>query len=615
MPSEIELKEKYERNGWPAQKRPDSKPPDGWSLPLVTSIDRPRNHTLAPDGEAVAFFWDRADASDLYVMPATGGWPARLSADRAPVAYWSDDQPQWSPDGQWLAYTAGDHVYVVAPSGSLPKKITDFTTDASSPRWMPDGAGLLIAHSRNEESRIMLTDREGAWPRLLTQGPGHDLDPQASPDGHHVVYVRQPLDDLNRSDIMRVNIETGQIDHLTGIEGLHDWAPRWSPDGSQIAFLSERTGHHELFTMQANGGRLRQVTSYNLDLADIAWSPDGRRIACTVNRQGALDLGVVEVESGRLTDLRTGLGCHALPQWSPDGLWLTFEYEGWNSPADLYRIEVETRNVTQLTFSKPPGLAVLDLVQPERITYKSFDRLEIPAFLYRPPKPNGAGIVYPHGGPTSQYLFEFDIWMQYLAAKGYTVLAPNFRGSTGYGIEFERANHNVWGVDDTQDCLHAADYLVAEMGLDRERLAIYGASYGSYMAVCCLAYDPEYRYACGIAKFGDCNILSSWAQGDQSGREDLERQMQHPAKNQAGYRAGSPVWQVKNIQRPLFIAHGLEDRRVHPLQSEELVEALSREGKIFEYKTYAGEGHGFLRRKTQLDFFERVERFIDWYLL
>jgi len=224
-------------------------------------------------------------------------------------------------------------------------------------------------------------------------------------------------------------------------------------------------------------------------------------------------------------------------------------------------------------------------------------------------------VLYPHGGPTAQYIREFDLVAQYFVARGYTWLAPNFRGSTGYGLDFERANHGVWGTADTRDCLAGADYLAALDGVDQDRIAIFGASYGSYMATCSLAYDPDCRFACGVAKYGDCNILSSWALGDQVGREDLERMMRHPSANQAGYREGSPVWQVGHIQKPLLIVHGLQDKRVHPLQSEELVEALQREGKTFEYVTYADEGHGILRRNNRIDFYQRLERFLDWYLI
>jgi dipeptidyl aminopeptidase/acylaminoacyl peptidase len=130
-----------------------------------------------------------------------------------------------------------------------------------------------------------------------------------------------------------------------------------------------------------------------------------------------------------------------------------------------------------------------------------------------------------------------------------------------------------------------------------------------------LARDPLYRYRCGVAKYGDCDILSSWAQGDRPGREDLERQMGHPNTNRAGYHAGSPVYDVANIRSPLLVMHGERDQRVHPKQSEQLVEALNREGKTYEYVVYEGEGHGFLGKDNLLHFFATLERFLDWHLL
>jgi dipeptidyl aminopeptidase/acylaminoacyl peptidase len=194
-------------------------------------------------------------------------------------------------------------------------------------------------------------------------------------------------------------------------------------------------------------------------------------------------------------------------------------------------------------------------------------------------------------------------------------LTPNFRGSTGYGLAHQRALHGRWGIVDTADMLAAADFLAGLDWVDGQRVGIYGASYGSYLAVLALARDAGHRFRCGVAKFGDCDILASWAQGDRVGREDLERQMGHPTANRAGYQAGSPVYDVANIQAPLLVLHGEKDERVHPKQSAQLVEALKREGKVFEYYLYEGEGHGFLRRDTLLHFYATLERFLDWYLL
>jgi dipeptidyl aminopeptidase/acylaminoacyl peptidase len=615
MLRELELKAKYERGGWPAQPRPDIRPPDGWSIPLITSLGRPRSHSLSPDGKRIAYIWDQSDASDLYIIPREGGWPARMTPDRAPRPYWFDDAPQWSPNGELIAYTEKNHVWIVPVSGGMPKKITSFTTHADTPRWMPNSYHLLVTVERDERQRILLTDIEGSWPLPVSEGPGHDYEPEASPDGRYITYVHSPMEDLNRFDIMLADIENDTTRLLSGTPEMEATYPCWSPDGRLIAFISERPGHYELFVTDPHSGVERQITHLGYDVDDIAWSPDGTRIACTINRRGSLNLAIIEVDSGRVDDLRTDPGVHMRPKWCPDGKTLTFEFESPVLPHDIYVMDLETHHVRQLTFSNLPALQVLDLVMPEEVIYRSYDGLEIPSFIYKPLNPNGAAIVFPHGGPTSQYLLEWDIWAQYMSAKGYTWLAPNFRGSNGYGTEFERANHNTWGVGDTEDCLFAADYLAALEWIDPKRIAIYGSSYGSYLAVCALAYDPKYRFACGIAKYGDCNILTSWAQSERGTREDMERMMGHPADDREGYDIGSPVRHAANIERPLLIVHGLLDKIVHPLQSEELVEALKNEGKTFEYKTYPDEGHGLLRRKNQLDFYHHMERFCDWYLL
>ncbi len=299
--------------------------------------------------------------------------------------------------------------------------------------------------------------------------------------------------------------------------------------------------------------------------------------------------------------MRREFGLHSRPNWSPDGAFLTFEYEDWSRPPELYRLELSNGQLTQLTFSNPPALARNNLIKPEIISYRSFDGLEIPAFLYRPANPNGAAVVHPHGGPSAQYDTSWDILAQYFVAKGYTWLAPNYRGSTGYGLAFERANYDDWGVGDTQDCLAAAATLSQQPWIDKERLAIYGGSYGGYMTVCCLSRDPEYRFACGVNKYGDSNTLSSWAQCNRDLRLYTEIFLRHPAQNRAIFKASSPIHEVENVQKPVLILHGLLDTVVPPQAAEEWVEALRRHGKTFEYKTYAGEAHGFLKRATQLD--------------
>jgi dipeptidyl aminopeptidase/acylaminoacyl peptidase len=616
MEKTAKLTEKYESNGPPSIQRPDVKPPKGWSLSLITSVERIRNHRLSPDGKTIAFIKDGETLSDVFTLPASGGWPARISTDRGLVAYWDDEVPQWSPDGQWLAFTIGGHVHIAAAAGGLPKKITDFTEEAFAPKWMPDSRGLIVGVTRDEADQLVLTDREGAWPRGLThKAEGDHWDAQPSPDGKTVAFTFRPFDDLNRTDICLIELSSGETRTLYGKSKVRAWMPRWSPDGQWIAFISQEAGWNDLWVSRPNGEGLHQVTKLAADVSDIEWSPDGKQLACTVDRAGSFDLFLVEAETGSASELRGGLGFHSRPQWTPDGASLTFEYESPLLPPDLYRIDLATRKVTQLTYSNPPALARNELVVPERVSYKSADGLEIPAFLYKPKHPNGAAVLHPHGGPSGLYAAEWDILAQYLIAKGYAFLAPNYRGSTGYGLPFEHANYGDWGGGDAQDCLYGAKYLAVLPGIDAARLAIMGGSYGGYLTVCALSRDPEYLFACGIAKYGDANLLSSWAQCKRELRLYTEIFLGHPSKNRQTYVQGSPVHQVENVKKPVLILHGLLDDVVPPEASEEWAQALKAHGKTFEYKTYPNEPHGILYRQNQLDEFARIERFLDWYLL
>jgi dipeptidyl aminopeptidase/acylaminoacyl peptidase len=488
---------------------------------------------------------------------------------------------------------------------------------------MPDSHGLIVSVERQANIHLLLTDRQGNWPSPLTSGVGNDTDARPSPDGKRIAYVHAPLDDLNRRDIRLVDLASRETRLLAGAPQSRDWSPCWSPDGTRLAFLSQRSGFNEIWLMNLDGSIMNQLTHAGLDLADISWSPDGRWLTATANRLGAFDLVLVDVVSGTLHDLRQSQGVYFRPDWSPDGSFLAFEYMQPLQPPDIYRLDLVTDpkngisagNLIQLTFSNLPALKNLPLVVPEPVSYQSFDGLEIHSLLYKPLKPNGAAILCPHGGPRDQYGYEWDIFAQYLVAKGYTFLAINYRGSTGYGTAFEHANDNNWGVGDTQDCLYGADYLSALGWIDPRRISILGSSYGGYMVACCLSRDPAYRFACGVSLYGDAALLSSWAQCENDTRLYTEMQIGHPAINWQVYQAGSPMLDVANVQKPVLILHGLEDKIVPPQLSEEWVEALRRVDKVYEYKTYAHESHGFLSRENLLDEYKRIERFLDWYLL
>ncbi|MHB8778644.1 MAG: S9 family peptidase [Anaerolineales bacterium] len=609
------LIEKYERNGWPSLKRTDLKPPVGLNLSLLTSLERIRSHSLSSQGQ-IACIKDGETLSDVFTMSANGSWLSRVTTDRPLAAFWDDEIPEWSPDGKWLAFGIEGHVHIVPHNGGLPKKITDFTPAASGPRWMPDSNGLIVTVERNDIDQLLLTDRDGSWPRALTTDTiGDHWDARPSPDGKFIVFNLCRFDDLNRLDIVLLEIASGKQITLYGKPPIRAMSPKWSPDGKWVSFIAQETQHEELYLIKPDGEGLHPLTKAGQDIFQYEWSPSGSQILAVVNNNGSFELMLVETESGSTSELRSEVGLHSNPNWAKDESYITFEFESPTLPPDLYRMDLKNKQATQLTFSNPPTMQKNRFIAPEIVSYKSYDGLEIPAFLYHPEKSNGAAILYPHGGPKDQYGFAWDEIAQYFVAKGYTYLAPNYRGSTGYGKDFERANYNNWGVGDTQDCLHGAKFLKTLKEIKPDRIAIAGGSYGGYMTINALSRDPEYLFACGIAKYGDANLVNSWAQCEKRLRLYTEVFLGHPSENLGIYLKGSPIADAKNIQKPVLILHGLLDTVVPPEASEEWVEALRHECKTFEYKTYDDEPHGFLRRDNLIDVYARMERFLDWYLV
>ena len=426
-------------------------------------------------------------------------------------------------------------------------------------------------------------------------------------------------DDLNCCSVHVTDIDTGRDIVVAHTAGRLTRSPVWSLDGAVIAFADESPGWFEVFTVAADGSSAPlQLTHADADFTDLTWSADGLSIIAVRFRHGVGDLVEIDTTTGGVDVIAAG-GTWSSPSWLSDGS-VVAAHESHETPPELCRIARTTTGWKRdvLFAPSPASIRAAPHVRPEHIAYASLDGSDVYGWLYRPTEATQGTrvpvIVYPHGGPTSHTGDEWDGVAQYFLDQGYGWFAVNFRGSTTYGREYERANQGHWGVIDTHDCLAAYDHLATLDWVDPDRVGIFGSSYGSYMALHSLVDDPHHRYACGVAKYGDCDILTSWAQSDLIGRLDLERMMGHPAANRAAYEAGSPIHRIADMTAPIFVAHGEHDERVHPDQSKELVAELDRLGKTYEYVTYTTEAHGLLRAGPFLHFYTRLERFLDWYL-
>jgi dipeptidyl aminopeptidase/acylaminoacyl peptidase len=599
-----------ERGGRPIPARPDVAPPPHWRLEAIAATERPRQLALAPDRTQAAFILDR-DTSDVWTVDTRIGAVRRVTTHRGLMPYWEDSAPAWSPDGSLVAYDDGGALWVAPAAGGPPRRLCE----GSSPAWLAPGRVLGIV-DRDGWTRLVAVDVDDPWPVPLTPPGGECWAPSVSPDATSVAYVFGPDDDRGRSEIHVVDVASAKDRALTGLPGTRDAVPVWSPDATTIAFVSERPGWYEIFTIGRDGGDERRLTDAGADFGGLAWNPDGASIAATRTRHGVGDLVTVDAATGAVTEVAAG-GTWAEPQWLSDGSILATYEDAATAPQ--LRIVTPDGEQRVLLAPTPAPVVAAPHVRPEHVTFRSFDGLEVHGLLYRPAGASAehpaAAIVNPHGGPTSHDGDEWFGHAQYFVDKGYAWLLVNFRGSTSFGREYEAANHGVWGVADTQDCLAAHDFLASLDWVDATRVGIYGASYGSYMSLCAVVDDPAHRFRCAVMKFGDSDVLVSWAQGDRTGRFDLERMMRHPSAARAAYETGSPIHRIENLEAPVLVAHGERDERVHPAQSRDLVDALKSLGKTFEYVTYPSEAHGFLSAGPQVDFFRRLERFLDWCLL
>ncbi len=606
---------KEEFGGVPTPTRRDAPTASQWTLEAIAATERARSLAPSPAGDRIAFIQDR-DTSDVWLLDLAKREVMRMTTRRELQPYWEDTAPAVSPDGSQIAYGDEGAVWLVPVAGGPPRKLVE----ADSPVWL-DERRLIVVIERDDRYRLALVSLDDTWPQQLVRSSGEldergdEGDAAVSPDRKEVAFTFRPRTDLNRTEIRVVSLETGEARALTGAEGVHDHEPVWAPDGSAIAFTAQRGEWYELRAVDVRNGEERALASEEGDFSEPRWDRDGRRLLAVRSRDFVRELVAVDAAGGGVDVLASGGSWETpLPQ---DGGAVVATFEDTATPPEL-RLVSNGDAGTPVLNGAPALVRAARHVRPEEVTFRSSDGLEIGALLFRPAERDAAApaVVYPHGGPTEFYGDQWDGHAQYFVDKGYAWLALNYRGSTGRGKTFERLNFNDWGGGDVQDCLAGADFLSSLDWVDSRRLAIFGASYGSYLALCSVTEDGGKRFRCGVCKYGDCDLLTTWAQGDRDGILYCgENMLGHPGANRDVWVRGSPVHRLSNVQVPLLIAHGERDRRVHPKQSEQLVAELKRLGKTFEYVTYPTEAHGLLRAGPQIDFYRRLERFLDWYLL
>jgi dipeptidyl aminopeptidase/acylaminoacyl peptidase len=366
--------------------------------------------------------------------------------------------------------------------------------------------------------------------------------------------------------------------------------------------------------------RVEPLTKSIFDETLPAWRPDGRAILYLHNEDAEVSVRRVFVVSHADHAVADRPGVHNSVRVGPDGDLVAYLFSGAREPWDVYVTRERMTEPRRLTRSLPATIDPATLVEPIHVRYSGAMGSDIPALLYIPhaeairgdgPPP---AIIHVHGGPTSQHYRWWDRASQWFANNGYVVLAPNIRGSTGYGREFQEGNRQDWGGKDLEDVVKGIEWLAKQRIADPKRVGIYGGSYGGYMTLMALAKYPD-RFAAGVSVVGvvSWQTMYDTTRGDL--REYLVREFGDPTRDAERYRDRSPLTHVSKIEAPLLVLQGENDPRVPLSEAEQVVAAMRAAGKMHEYYVYKGEGHGFRTRENMIDSVRRAGEWFDRYLL
>ncbi len=580
----------------------------------------------SPDGKTIAFVSNISGRLNLWTVPAEGGWPTQLTiSDQRQFA------PAWSPDGKWIAYQSdydGDEqwdIFLVSPKTGQVVNLTNTREIAEmGPAWSPDGRYLAYSVKPKTSSvfEIDVYDTLMREVKHLTTGTPKDklnVEPIWSRDGKWIAYT-QPQAKGTDSNILVAEVATGKSTLVTPHQGeqLYE-AVDFSPDGKRLLINSNAgNGYDNAGLLDVATKKITWLTQDKWEINGGNFSPDGKSITWTANVDGNTNIYLHELASGKTTSLPLPKGVNrvggAESGFTRDGSRLLYLHNGPNAPNDVWVYSLADGKSHQVTYSLVAGVRAADMVEPYLVHYPSRDRKwTISALVYVPYNLPSNGqhpaIVYVHGGPTAQTVNSFNRVVQYVANQGYIVIAPNYRGSTGYGKEFQEANLFDMGGGDLQDVLAAADWIKQSGYVDPKKLILMGASYGGYMTMMGVTKAPEV-WAAGVPIVPFVNWFTEIQNEDPVLQQSDLATMGDPEKNKALYEDRSPINFIDKVQAPLLLLAGGHDPRCPHEESQQVVDAIKKRGGVVEYKVYENEGHGFSKVENQIDAYKRVADFL-----
>lgn len=483
------------------------------------------------------------------------------------------------------------------------------------------GRVLYTTNRRNRvDFDLIARDLATGADTVLYDGGGWVMAVSASPDDRWVVLCVGSTP-ANSMQLLLVETATQAVTELTPADALNDQGQvSWLPDSSAVVVSSDADRDRKA---------LRRY-----DLSTAAWSdvlvddahdlaswlsPDGEQLLVAVVDDGEVTLATHRLSDGaelaRL-DLPSG-GCAALsmatpdPVWSPDGSFAAFTYTSPITPPTVYRYVPASGEVIAVP---PPDMPeVPKLTMPESLRVPSFDGEQVPVFVFRPTGPDlGSTALLIHGGPEAASMRIWHPLIASLAAEGHTVIVPNVRGSAMYGKRWYSLDDRRLRLDSVKD-LAAIHAWLPSIGADQRRAVLVGGSYGGYMVLAGLAFQPE-LWAAGVDIVGIASLVTFLENTSDYRRAMREREYGYLATDREFLESASPLSRVDDIRAPLFVIHGANDPRVPLSEAEQITAALEQRGVPCELAVYPDEGHGLAKLNNKLDAYPRAFSFLRQHL-